>query len=343
MNPRALTIAFSPRRRLHGLHETSAPYGGLLGRQAVISRGLCLYRVFDLERVPAGRRQDALGLKIAAWAPGGYTAHYAGWVGGQAHVWSWDPSRVDARGKAVPETALHPSGDGVRLVCCIDGFEGQYWADGTLRKAHWWSERPGVNDWVWFQRAAGLKPVAEAPEAESPPLLPRPWARERAGGGQVVAHEARIVQAVAALGVFALGWQAVGFYSDTAARADLRDQVAQRERAIEPVLQARQTAREEQSRIAERRELFPDHRQLQVMAQVAATLSRDVVLVQWLREGTRLRVGIEGDEPDASAFVRRFQEVGMFDDVSAERGRTRNQLVLTMELMRSDTDGGDEG
>jgi hypothetical protein len=290
--------------------------------------------MFDLEPVPVARRQDALALKISAWTPFPNADYYAGWVGGRAHIWLWDASRVASDGAAMlPETALHPAGDGVRLVRCIDGFEAQYWSAGELQKAHWWKSSPDTVDWVQFLRSAGLVPTEEIPAPARLEFTDRPWAKRTLGSGnQLLQQERRLVVAGAALGAFAITWQLVGLYADSAGQTELREALEQRQRAVEPVLQARERALEDQARIDTLNQLYPRYRQLQVMAQAAATLPKTAHLVEWSLEDDRLRLALQGKAPDAGFYVRRFQEVEMYSAVNAERGRTRDQLVLNMDV-----------
>lgn len=328
-------MLFSPRRRIQGLAELSEYHGGRLFKQRVLSRGLCRYRVFELERVPAGRRQEVLTLKIESWKRFDNQGSYVGWVNGNAHVWVWDADQFGTSGETLlPESVLHPAADGLRLVSCIDGFEGQCWSNGELTAAEWWPSLPEPEHWVRFMRSAGLVPSERLPVPTTVQLLDRPWARRAAGGGgnQLLEQERRLVMSGASLVAFVLCWQLVGLYLDNSSQAQLRETLAERQQALEPQLAARTQAFDNQAQYENLLELFPAHRQLQVMAQVAATLPKKIQLTEWSLEADQLSLALRGTSPEPSFYVGRFQDVDIFEDVTAERGRDPDELILNMTV-----------
>lgn len=60
-----------------------------------------------------------------------------------------------ANARAIPESLIYQSmEDGVRLVSCLDGVEGQIWKDSSLVASRWWPSAPSVRQWQIFLRAA---------------------------------------------------------------------------------------------------------------------------------------------------------------------------------------------
>jgi Tfp pilus assembly protein PilN len=334
MNLQTLKTLFSPRRRIQGLSELSEYQGGRLFKQCVLSRGLCRYRVFDLEAVPAARRQDVLTLKIESWKRFDNQGIYVGWVGGTAHVWVWDADQVaNDEDTLLPESVLHPAADGLRLVNCIDGFEGQCWTNGKLAAAEWWSVLPDSDEWVRFMRSAGLVPNEQLPAPTTLQLLDRPWARRAtSGGNQLLEQERNLVMGGASLAAFVLCWQLVGLYLDNSGQSLLRETLEQRQRSLEPQLMARTQAFDNQAQYESLLELFPVHRQLQVMAKTAATLPKKIQLTEWSLEEDQLRLTLRGTSPEPSFYVGRFQDVDIYEEVTAERGRDPNELILNMTV-----------
>lgn len=345
MNLDSLKALFSPRRRLQGSSRSSAYTGGILGRQCVLSRGLCRYRIFDdLRVVPAEHRAGALQNKLDGWKPyGEATRHYAGWASGCAHVWAWNGNEVtDDGAPPVPESALQPIGDGVRLVKCIDGFEGQFWSASELKQSQWWPAFPALHAWTGFLRASGQMPSDTVPEAVELTLRDRPWAKSIAGAGNtVVAYERQLVLGGAAVAAVGIAWQLVGLYLDTSVHAEFEGSLTRARQAAEPQLLARERALDDKASAEALQSLFPAFRTLQVMAQTAASLPRDTHLVLWSLQGEELEITLEGQEPDPSVFVRRFQEADAFDEVVAERTRNRDQLSLRMLVSRAPSGTGE--
>ena len=71
-----------------------------------------------------------------------------------------------------PEGLLHAAGtDGLRLVRCIEGVEGQCWAAGHLRASRWWRDEPSDTDWQAFCRAV------QQPDVALPAAEELPWQR----------------------------------------------------------------------------------------------------------------------------------------------------------------------
>ncbi|HLO96373.1 MAG TPA: hypothetical protein VK195_18850 [Burkholderiaceae bacterium] len=81
------------------------------------------------------------------------------------------PEDLPASTSCWPEVALRAIGeDGLRLVRCLKGVEGQSWKSGRLEHSRWWAEPPSANEWMAFARAAGQSAVGLAlPEPQDLP------------------------------------------------------------------------------------------------------------------------------------------------------------------------------
>ncbi len=177
-------------------------------RHWVVSRALCGFRVF---RLPGTSRTDLKGfaaIKAREWAPYAEVGYHAHLTRDAALIWVWDAGRVrDAmlasgvkpgRVAALPEVALQArASDGLHLVTCLEGVEGQLWLRGELQASRWWPEMPALEQWLEFRRASGLaSDGTDSPPAESPPWRNRPWTNS--GGGSGVGMERRARQAFVA-------------------------------------------------------------------------------------------------------------------------------------------------
>src|SRR3984893_10248101 len=110
----------------------------------VVSRALCVFRVF---RLPDTSRTDLKGfaaIKAREWAPYAEVGFHTHLTRDAARIWVWDAGRVrDAmlstgvkpgRVAALPEVAfLARASDGLHLVTCLEGVEGQSWSQGELQ------------------------------------------------------------------------------------------------------------------------------------------------------------------------------------------------------------------
>src|SRR5260370_4399122 len=138
--------------------------------------------------------RDAAALKAREWAPYAETGYHLHLTGEAARIGVWDAARVrDAmealgvrpgRIAVVREPALEARGeDGLHLVGCLEGVEGQFWAEGELKASRWWAEAPTPDQWLEFVRATGMvvHALPEVPLPEQPVWGSRAWSNSGAG------------------------------------------------------------------------------------------------------------------------------------------------------------------
>jgi len=248
----------------------------------VIPRGQCSYRCFDLSSVPARDRREALHLRALQWVPGEQMDFNVVWHGAQAQLWSWQKTTgqglartLGSAANAVVETRLYPppAQSGVRLQVCEQGYEATYWSDGVLCNSHWWPQLPAVQDWVNFQRSAGLKPEARLPQPESVTASSKPWGRNTSlTASGTLRWEKPLWMTLWLSVVFGTGWFGWQIYQLTAAGHALELQRGTLEIQIEPILQARNSARQDQHKAMQVYSLRPDISQLQLLDDVVSKL-----------------------------------------------------------------------
>jgi hypothetical protein len=121
------------------------PYQGLRPR-ALLARDLCLHFSLSFDKIPAGKRNQALQQQLLLLSPFTEPGHYVGWQGGRAQLWLWDQAALRARLPAcdrysiVPDSALslaQPLADGERLISGLHGCEWQRWQNQQLLDSRW--------------------------------------------------------------------------------------------------------------------------------------------------------------------------------------------------------------
>jgi len=174
-------------------------------RYWVVARSLCAFRVFRLPDAERSSLRDFAALKVREWAPYEEVGFHLHLTRDAARVWVWDGARVrdgmlamgikPGRFAVLPETAVQErAADGVHLFACLEGFEGQMWSEGELKAGRWWAEMPNPEQWLEFQRAAGVvtRSLDDAPTGSSRSgALGRGQTRVAAGG---VASSAEVVK-----------------------------------------------------------------------------------------------------------------------------------------------------
>lgn len=331
-----LRTLFSPRRRTPGNRAES---GGWFGRrELVVPRARLLYRAFDLSAVPAAQRARALQIKLDAWRPLDAVRYWSGWQGGMAQVWAWsadDPELQPAAGERVlPEPLTQaPMTEGMRLVHCLEGFEGQHWHDGVLRLARWWPAPPRLVAWHAFLRAAGCMPQPVS-EPVRPPETPRPWAR-RVGAQSAwwAEQETRWVTATAALLALLIGWQLGGWWNAQRVLQQHADQLAALQSSAAAPLADRERALSAVARFETLRKHMDRRSPLELLDEVTAALPQQLALRRWQQQPQSLVFEIEGESaPDPETVVRALQPIAGLEQIIAERGREPNRLELSAVL-----------
>lgn len=318
----------------------------------VLSRALCRFNTFDVQGVSRPQRRAALELEVRRWAPFAKPRWYAVGQEGLAQVWVWDGDSVDVsmaaagvregRARVLPESVLHPRRDeGVVLVACLDGYEGQAWRAQELVASRWWRDIPREDEWFRFQRDAGVDPgsIRGLPSEAAPvALADRPWAAPW-GASLGVAGGTRERWLVAAVAFTLLGstlWLGSQYVKAAMALSEQRTRLAELERIASPVATARMqalAALDRATALQTELDRFPD--QAKLMQSVAALLPKQGVSIrEWQYADGTLRLQINA--PSAaltSDFVKRFLAAGLFQDVVAQPASASGVLAFSMGVL----------
>ena len=317
-------------------------------RYWVLSRALCAFRVF---RAPAAARSNLrsfAGIKAREWAPfadAGFLAHL---TGDTVAIWTWDAVRVrDAmlgvevmpgRMTVLPETALQVRGaDGLRIVRCVEGFEGQCWSDGELRASRWWAEMPSAQSWTEFQRTSRATPeqFRDLPAAQEPVWRRRPWTNSGEGLGSTIERRHReLVTAGAVVLVVAYGYLGGGVARDAVALSDLENRVRSLEAEKAPVVDDRVRAIQNREFLAGFQKLIPYPPQFELFARVAAHLPKESRITGWSYEDGSLQFTIAAStQPDLLFYVKNYAAVTGFTDVTADRAEGERTLRVKLRIL----------
>lgn len=298
-----------------------------------MSRALYRIRGFDLSAVAMRERSAALQHLVAAWAPFERGSYLVGVQGAWATVMGWDTQEIAplvagneqlANARLIPETLLRrPGSPGIRLLACLEGYEGQVWsAAGRLVHTCWWAGLPHVEEWQAFlrHREAARWPVATASPAQDVAWLESPWLRV----SPLDEWEDRylgVLRAVAPVVVAALGGM-IGVHAHGYFEAFQQVAAAQRDRqALEERARPWSAARTEAQRLTEQSNrlaaALAGPAPLDLMAELAQSLpAKGVLLREFVLEGKNLGLTLEvtPDVPRA-ALVATLQSKGTFAEV----------------------------
>lgn len=341
-----------PKRRFSQTRQqvlvpSDARFGGV---EWVLSRSLCRFRCFDLASLPKASRAQALSVQIQQWSPYPSAGRYLAWQRNQVLVWIWDADAVVAaiiaqglkpkRLAIIPESLLRArrSGETLCLLACLEGFEGQVWKAGGLVHSRWWPDVPTTQEWLNFQRDAGVQAEQQrqtVPVPEPLMLNRTPWANNQSNvsGGLDAVAEATCVGALALALVGYVGWNLIAGHKIEQALVDQQQELQKLKDQAQPILMARSTAIDHQLRIRELLALnsYPDLTVL--LAAVADNLPAKTFLREWdLQEG-RLRFVVQIDNKGSTAeLVKSFEAGPYFRGLQAQPATDGSTLTVSMEV-----------
>jgi len=318
----------------------------------VLSRPLYRYVRFDLKSVPKPQRSQALALQIRQWSPFARTGWYLLWDQEDAQVWGWDAERVEAAILAnklapkntsiVPETLLHQRQEqGVYLVSCMDGVEGQVWMNRSLIGSRWWPKPPGTDEWLNFQRDAGNPPerqINKVPAARPLNLEEAPWGKSVERGGASIYGEkveAWLVPFIA-LCLFAITmWYGSQWIKLQAANKTRGTELETLNLQAAPIVTARSQALESLGRIKGLLALDPYPNQLVLLSKLAEVLPKDgPYLKEWEFLNGKLKVLIASPNKLATSdYIKLLQAPGFFNNIQAASTNDPYNLTLNMDVL----------
>jgi len=340
-------------KRHKQLQDQVSTQGKGFGRSEwVLSRPLYRYAQFDLKSVPKPQRGQALELQIRQWTPFGRTGWYLLWHNDNALIWAWDADRIEEAIQdsklrrdsttVVPETLLHPGQEqGVHLVACMEGVEGQVWSEHSLISSRWWPGLPNAGEWVNFQRDAGTLPEHQSNAVPTPLPLhweEKPWARSAAlGRSALYGAKAELwVVPVAALCLFAASmWYGAQLIKLHGAIGDQAAALESLNRQAGPIIEARGLALEALSRIKALQAIDPYPDQLSLLGKVAEALPKDgAYLKEWEFLNDKLKLLIASPNKIVSTdTIKLFQSLAIFKDVQVAPNNDSTSLALSMEVL----------
>jgi hypothetical protein len=152
------------------------------GQPLVLCRSLCRFERFcpppGLSKQDQARAARLKAEEAAPFADSGITLVRQG---PDVAIWHWDRAAVTVlapgfdreRCVAVPESVVRAPGEGWRMIACLDGFEAQYWKNGTLVASNWRREVFTATQWKAFALSVGdasIDAPSAPPEMEFAPL-----------------------------------------------------------------------------------------------------------------------------------------------------------------------------
>lgn len=318
-------------------------------REWLLARSLCAYTTLAAEGVPSRKRARFAEMAVARWSPFADTQSHVEWIGDRGMVWAWSKPAIltDAEGEALPppsrilpESLFRGSAqaDGEELVETDDGLEGRVWRDGYLSASGWWPAVPALEAWNEFRRGAGLPPAAAVPLAVRHSLSPSPWGAASAPGlGQLMGQQRLLLSALAVgVAVAAIMATLVGALALQVSVWQVNDDIAAREKAIAPILDAREAAIADAGKVDALLAMRPPQSQTQMLASMARLIPGTWQLLKWdMPDANHLQLTLRMDAADPRRIVEAWERSGSFSEVTAEIVRQPDQVLVKARILRA--------
>lgn len=324
---------------------------GRNGQEWVLARSFCSYSVLDGAAVPSRKRGGFATMAISRSTPFPDTQSHVEWVGDRAMVWAWSREQALTVGgelqppprKIVPESLFRgqPQESGEELAVLDEGVEGRAWRGRVLAASHWWPQAPGLSEWNEFRRGAGLAPAAAVPVPIEYPLAERPWAAARSiGMGEAVGRYGDyLAMAVVAIGAAVLMALLVGAAALKVSIWQVDRDIAEREQALEKIINARDAAQHGRANIDALLALRPPASQVELLTLVSSLIRGNWQLVEWkMLDPQSIEVTARMTNPDPRAIVSAWEASKRFSNVTAEiAGARQDNVVIKARVLPAPT------
>ncbi len=314
------------------------------------------HATFSIPGQLSGRQKEsALSLKVEAWSPFNETGYVVAWSGNVACVFAWDKKQIrekirecgydPIKCKVIPEAFMRQSiPDGLRLVRCVKGMEGQFWKDSILMASRWWQSAPPVNEWYLFSRIAGQQGGSGLPDVTEPIWLDKAW-HENPKSGDLISYVISYQPARAFATVMLI--LPVAFLLAQITTYMVQNWLINKEiAAIEGTSQSIRASRLNALMALETAEdissLHKYPHQIEILARAHSLLYEyGVTLLSWEYDSGDLEFGLDlTSDLDPRIFIKAFEDDNLFSNVSAS---TSGQTLIVRMKIASSTGGNQDG
>ena len=325
--------------------------------QWILSRSLCLFKLFAIDNLPSKNRAEALEVLVKRWAPFEQVGLHVMWTENYAGVWAWDETLVENSVEEVgvqlvsvlPETVYYSpmEEDGSRWIASQDkGYIFQIWVKGNLIAEKWFATKPNAARFELFIRTLevpngvalsweALRDMSHlAKDKGEMSLLPTPWGAKNQNLTilQNLPWEQTAILASVGLLILAYAWIISATLATSISLSSVNQRVADIEQSVEPVLTARSTAELANDKISNLVTLIDYPSQINLLADVSKVLKRDkLVLKEWDFQGARIEVTTEG-KVNTLNVVKKFEELTWAKSVSVSALRRDEQNKFTINI-----------
>lgn len=310
----------------------------------LLARSLLRHRCISLAGVPVADRIGALQAQLLAWQPFVDSLVLVDLQGDQVQAYALPRQTALDAGLSKPELLLPeslchaPRDDGLHLLHCLEGMEGQSWQNGVLLASRWWAAAPSLDEWQSFARqsrqsAAAPMGVPAAKQLDWQRPLRQPLPVEQLG--RAAAGQERVLIGAAALMLLVFSSMTVRATWDAyQARQEAQAAVVQLKQDVTPLLAARDKALAGADQSAALLGQLQAPQALEVLEELNRLLPKGSVLKEFDLNQLTLRIALELPAEVTRAKVITELESGawMTQISEVKDGQPRTGISLEMKL-----------
>lgn len=283
----------------------------------IVARALCVFRLLDVDNVPASRRAQVISAQIPLLSPYKTPGFWFCVQEGEAKIWIWDESlrgtlttSEDKNCLVVPESCYSPAkSKGTFFYKASQGYFCQSWADNELIADYWWNEEPEEADWQTTLRGAGVSAPDTINIDEVDIINAEPWHGEESNLLAQALVEPLLSRVAILVFLFFLSFQLVGYTRLSIQQASLEKEVgllSENHQVAFDLSEKTYDLRRYNDAIVDSGGL----RQLLVLDSVAEALPQSAAsLILWKFSQDGLEFVVEDSSPDFETYVRQLEEL----------------------------------
>lgn len=321
----------------------------------VLARSICIHRHFALPQNVKGRKRfNLINLQMHTASPFTNTASFAHWTKTGVSLWFWDQDKVIKAMEAYnlnpkttlvyPETTLiDPIPSGMRLIECVEGYEGQIWDNNQLITSRWWDHYPEDTEWLQFWRSAGQISTAysqEKPSSAKQALIDtKTWAHTRPIAGGFTTESLYSREAIAVLSlilILPLSFYGGQIFNDYITLDDIEQQIAALEPETKKIEIERKKAELNNDKIKKLLAFDAYPNPITLLAKIVEQIESPTLKInefKFIKDIINMTLEDE-NQIDATSFLALMEKIPYFDQPNSEPGFRKNQLRVTLKVKK---------
>ncbi|MDP1725125.1 MAG: hypothetical protein Q8L85_10550 [Alphaproteobacteria bacterium] len=321
----------------------------------VLARSVCIHRHFPLpQNVKGKKRFNLISLQMHTASPFTNTASFSHWTKTGVSIWFWNQDEVNKKMAeynlspkttiVYPETALiDPLQSGMRLIECLEGYEGQIWDQHQLITSRWWDHYPDDQEWLQFWRSAGQISTLYAQDkpssAKEAIIDTKSWAHTRPIAGGFTTESLYSREAIAVLAlilILPLSFYGGQILNDYLTLEEIEQNILALESQTKKIDIERKKAEANNDKIKKLLAFDAYPSPITLLAKIVEKIeSPTLKIIEFKFNSATINMVLHDETPpDAVSFLALMEKIPYFEQPNAEPGFARNTIRVTLKVKK---------